>query len=90
MCHDGNEGEWVLQVPYFPPYQTVEEDFNAAQVREMIWSSLLGNYDGVAPRHWHWGWGDCRDDDNNDDESDDGGSNFDFKVLSVRPWRMSC
>lgn len=42
VCHDGHEGEWVLQVPYFPPYQVPEVDFNSDSVNEMIWSGLLG------------------------------------------------
>ncbi|KAL7553904.1 hypothetical protein ACHAWF_017472 [Thalassiosira exigua] len=40
VCHDGSEGEWALQMPYFPPYQTVEEDFSERKVRDMIWAGL--------------------------------------------------
>ncbi|KAL9182180.1 hypothetical protein ACHAXT_012832 [Thalassiosira profunda] len=39
VCHDGRRGEWVLQVPFFPPFQTVE-DFDQRNVREMIWAGL--------------------------------------------------
>lgn len=41
VCHDGNEGEWVLQIPFFPPFQTLD-DFNEVAVRDMIWAGLLG------------------------------------------------
>ncbi|KAL3817370.1 hypothetical protein ACHAXA_005005 [Cyclostephanos tholiformis] len=76
VCHDGNDGEWVLQIPYFPPYQTIEDDFGPDRVREMIWSGLLG---GVVAG------GQVDDDDDHYDHKD-----FDFDVLSIRPWKMSC
>ena len=40
VCHDGKKGEWVLQIPFFPPYQTMEEDFSIDKVRKMIWAGL--------------------------------------------------
>jgi 2-polyprenyl-6-methoxyphenol hydroxylase-like FAD-dependent oxidoreductase len=43
ICHDGNKGEWVLQIPFFPPYQTMS-DFNPSYVRELVWAGL-----GVHP-----------------------------------------
>lgn len=43
VCHDGREGEWVLQVPYFPPYQLPGVDFTTEKVKEMIWYGLLGH-----------------------------------------------
>ena len=43
VCHDGHKGEWVLQVPYFPPYQVPEVDFTSDKVEEMIWFGLLGH-----------------------------------------------
>ncbi|KAL3772353.1 hypothetical protein ACHAW5_010355 [Stephanodiscus triporus] len=42
VCHDGNEGEWVLQIPFFPPFQTTEDNFDEGKVRDMIWTGLLG------------------------------------------------
>ena len=42
VCHDGNKGEWVLQVPYFPPFQTIHDDFDTMKVRDMIWAGLVG------------------------------------------------
>ena len=39
VCHDGRKGEWVLQIPFFPPYQTMD-DFSADKVREMVWAGL--------------------------------------------------
>ena len=42
VCHDGNEGEWVLQVPFFPPFQTVDVDFDEIKVRDMVWAGLVG------------------------------------------------
>jgi len=60
VCHDGHEGEWVLQVPYFPPYQVPEVDFKPDIVKEMIWSGLLGgisrnkdySFDILSVRSW--------------------------------------
>ena len=78
VCHDGYEGEWVLQIPYFPPYQTLEVDFSTDKVRQMIWSGLLG----VIP--------------NEKKTEEDGSGNYnnasfyDFEILSIRPWTMSC
>jgi len=39
VCHDGRKGEWVLQIPFFPPYQTMD-DFGIGKVREMVWAGL--------------------------------------------------
>jgi len=39
VCHDGNHGEWVLQIPFFPPFQTMD-DFTEEKVRGMIWAGL--------------------------------------------------
>ncbi|KAL7428840.1 hypothetical protein ACHAXM_001579, partial [Skeletonema potamos] len=39
VCHDGRRGEWVLQVPFFPPYQTMD-DFSIDKVRDMVWAGL--------------------------------------------------
>ena len=44
VCHDGTKGEWVLQIPFFPPYQTIENDFDMTKVRDMIWAGLVGNH----------------------------------------------
>ena len=38
ICH--SPGEYVLQIPYFPPYQTVERDFNASKVQEIVDAAL--------------------------------------------------
>ncbi|KAL7460177.1 hypothetical protein ACHAXS_000639 [Conticribra weissflogii] len=45
VCHDGNNGEWVLQIPFFPPFQTMD-DFTEEKVREMIWAGL-----GIRPTY---------------------------------------
>ena len=39
VCHNGRKGDWVLQIPFFPPYQTMD-DFSIDIVREMIWAGL--------------------------------------------------
>ena len=39
VCHDGRKGEWVLQIPFFPPYQTMD-DFTVDKVRKMVWAGL--------------------------------------------------
>jgi 2-polyprenyl-6-methoxyphenol hydroxylase-like FAD-dependent oxidoreductase len=41
VCHNAAEGEYVIQVPYFPPYQTLEHNFGEAQVRDMV-SAIFG------------------------------------------------
>jgi len=44
MCVRHGPGEYVLQIPYFEPYQTPEEDFEIEKVRKMV-RSILGNSD---------------------------------------------
>lgn len=39
VCHDGRKGEWVLQIPFFPPYQTMD-DFSIDKVRGMVAAGL--------------------------------------------------
>jgi len=73
VCHDGNKGEWVLQIPFFPPFQTMENDFDAGKVRDMIWAGLVG--DVLHPET------------NTTRNMED--SNFNFEILSIRPWTMS-
>jgi len=51
VCHDAStsttaaatpsggskrDGEYVIQIPYFPPYQTLEDDFDDGNVRDII------------------------------------------------------
>eukprot|EP00978_Attheya_sp_CCMP212_P041054 scaffold230670_cov49-Attheya_sp.AAC.1 len=43
VCHNVTQGEWVLQIPYFPPYMTLTEDFSESNVRHMILSALVGS-----------------------------------------------
>ena len=38
VCH--SVGEYVLQIPYFPPYQSLEEDFSEAKVTEMVRNAM--------------------------------------------------
>eukprot|EP00537_Pseudo-nitzschia_pungens_P007679 CAMPEP_0172363314 /NCGR_PEP_ID=MMETSP1060-20121228/6711_1 /TAXON_ID=37318 /ORGANISM="Pseudo-nitzschia pungens, Strain cf. cingulata" /LENGTH=858 /DNA_ID=CAMNT_0013086037 /DNA_START=176 /DNA_END=2755 /DNA_ORIENTATION=- len=42
MCVRHGPGEYVLQIPYFEPYQTPEEDFGFEKVHKMV-QSILGN-----------------------------------------------
>ena len=46
VCH--SPGEYVLQVPYFPPYQTEEDDFGPVGVREIVESALGFSDDSLA------------------------------------------
>lgn len=39
VCHDLVQGEWVLQIPFFPPFQT-QEDFTLERVRNMVLEGL--------------------------------------------------
>lgn len=50
-------GEYVLQIPYFEPYQTPEEDFSIHKVRKMV-RSILGDTDDFiihSVRPWTMG-----------------------------------
>jgi 2-polyprenyl-6-methoxyphenol hydroxylase-like FAD-dependent oxidoreductase len=38
VCH--SPGEYVLQIPYFPPYQTLERDFSLPKATEMVHAAL--------------------------------------------------
>ena len=46
VCH--SPGEYVLQVPYFSPYQTEEDDFGPVEVREIVESALGFSDDSLA------------------------------------------
>lgn len=48
VCHDVREGIWVCQIPFFPPYQTFEEDFTPTKCHEMICRGL-----GVSGKDCH-------------------------------------
>jgi 2-polyprenyl-6-methoxyphenol hydroxylase-like FAD-dependent oxidoreductase len=41
VCHDANKGEYVIQIPYFPPYQTWDEDFAPSKLQTML-SAIFG------------------------------------------------
>jgi len=73
VCHDGNTGEWVLQIPFFPPFQTMEHDFKLDKVKDMIWAGLLGNSVNSV----------------NNTLSSDAATNLDLEILSIRPWTMA-
>jgi len=73
VCHDGNKGEWVLQIPFFPPFQTMERDFDKKSVENMIWAGLLGVVDGAPQKN----------------STQDSRSNLGLEILSIRPWTMS-
>ncbi|CAI5725463.1 unnamed protein product [Hyaloperonospora brassicae] len=36
IAHDLNKGEWVFQIPFFPPQESVPWDFSVAQCKEII------------------------------------------------------
>ncbi len=44
VCHNLEDGEWVLQIPYFPPYQEAV-DFTEQKVRQMVKAGLTGGSD---------------------------------------------
>lgn len=50
-------GEYVLQIPYFDPYQTPEEDFSIDKVRKIVRSTLGSNDDFTihSVRPWTMG-----------------------------------
>jgi 2-polyprenyl-6-methoxyphenol hydroxylase and related FAD-dependent oxidoreductases len=39
VCHDVQKGEWVLQIPYFAPFQDAS-DFTVSRVKEMVLAGL--------------------------------------------------
>ena len=47
VCHDVEEGEWVLQIPFFPPFQH-PNDYTQERVTSMIMSGLLNRVDGYG------------------------------------------
>lgn len=75
VCHDLRGGEWVLQIPFFPPFQTLEEDFDPRKVRDMIWAGLVGDVNSSPSKDIKRASGerDC----------------FNFEIRSIRPWTMS-
>ena len=73
VCHDGNKGDWVLQIPFFPPYQTIS-DFNPNYVRELVWAGL-----GVHPS----------EEGQDGPGHTQFGNNFNVEILSIRPWTMT-
>jgi hypothetical protein len=36
IAHDLNTGEWVFQIPFFPPQESVPWDFSTAQCKEIV------------------------------------------------------
>ena len=36
VCHDIQEGEFVLQIPYYPKIQSFKDDFTAEKCLEMV------------------------------------------------------
>ncbi|TDH68178.1 hypothetical protein CCR75_004480 [Bremia lactucae] len=62
IAHDLNKGEWVLQIPYFPPQESIPWDFSPAQCRDIVHSMLPVNVTVDADDikilsvgHWHMG-----------------------------------
>ena len=41
VAHDINKDEWVCQIPIFPPYQTLKDDFNENKIKLII-SKTIG------------------------------------------------
>ncbi|KAJ0411284.1 hypothetical protein ATCC90586_004200 [Pythium insidiosum] len=36
IAHDLNRGEWVFQIPFFPPQESIAQDFSPEQCRELV------------------------------------------------------
>jgi hypothetical protein len=46
VCHDVQEGNFVLQVPYFPPVESIEDyKLNSKRCHQLILDSLIGDQD---------------------------------------------
>ncbi|KAF4040793.1 FAD binding domain [Phytophthora infestans] len=36
IAHDFNQGEWVFQIPFFPPQESIPWDFSTAQCKDIV------------------------------------------------------
>lgn len=43
IAHDLNKGEWVFQIPFFPPQESLEWDFSEAQCKALVEKILPRN-----------------------------------------------
>ncbi|KAE9303511.1 hypothetical protein PF008_g22215 [Phytophthora fragariae] len=43
IAHDLNRGEWVFQIPFFPPQESIPWDFSTAQCKEIVRNILPKN-----------------------------------------------
>ena len=84
VCHDGRKGEWVLQIPFFPPFQTMN-DFTEENVKEMIWAGL----GVVRPARTAGTTGASSSNDGDGDGDNNHDHVHDIDILSIRPWTMS-
>ncbi|RLN66574.1 hypothetical protein BBJ29_004544 [Phytophthora kernoviae] len=45
IAHDLNHGEWVFQIPFFPPQESIPWDFSVEQCKEIVRNVLPKNVD---------------------------------------------
>ncbi|KAG7395090.1 hypothetical protein PHYBOEH_004242 [Phytophthora boehmeriae] len=45
IAHDLNHGEWVFQIPFFPPQESIPWDFSVAQCKEIVRKIMPKNVD---------------------------------------------
>lgn len=54
VCH--SVGEYIIQIPYFPPYETIEEDFGPERLHQILraifGSDVDGSWDLISARPW--------------------------------------
>jgi len=49
IAHDLNKGEWVFQIPFFPPQESLESDFAEAQCKALVAKILPRVRAGASP-----------------------------------------
>lgn len=41
VCHDIEQGEFVLQVPYYPPIESMEMDYTKSKCLELVQKTMV-------------------------------------------------
>ena len=52
VAHDLRNGEFVAQIPFFPPHQSLERDFSRAQCAALLEAAVNGGGTMPGKRSW--------------------------------------
>ncbi len=78
VCHDVQNGEWVLQIPFFPPFQDWR-GYTEERVRSIVYDGLgLHNTNDEEIRIT-----------SSSGSSGSGTNDDDIDILSIKPWTMA-